>query len=338
MKPKLSVLLTGASGSVGIEVLKQLHSSGKYRVTVFEVNTPASVKALSPFAKDVEIIYGDIRKEQDVQAACKGKDVVIHLAAIIPPVADDKPELARAVNVGGTRNLTRALEQHSPDAFLLYSSSVSVYGDRVEEPNIRIGDPITPSVGDEYALTKIAAEALVRGSQLKWSIFRLGAVMGRHKISKLMFHQPLNTSFEIVTREDTARAFVHAIEKQDVLLGRTFNLGGGEKCLSSYEEFLERSFEIAGLGGLDFPPMSFAEKNFHCGFYSDGYELENILHFRKDTLDSHFEKEQQKTSAALKLITSVFRKPIKYYLQTLSEPLEAYKTNDAKGMQRYFHE
>ena len=338
MKSKLSVLLTGASGSVGIEVLKQLHSSGNYRVTVFEVNTPASVKALSSFKDDVEIIYGDIRKEQDVEAACKGQDIVIHLAAIIPPVADDKPELAFAVNVSGTANLIKALEQHSPEAFLFYSSSVSVYGDRVVDPNIRIGDPITPSEGDEYALTKIAAEALVRGSKLKWSIFRLGAVMGRHKISKLMFHQPLNTSFEIVTREDTARAFVHAIEKQDVLLGRTFNLGGGEKCLSSYQEFLERSFEVAGLGKLDFPPKSFAEKNFHCGFYADGDVLENILHFRRDTLDSHFEKERQKTSAALKLITSIFRKPIKYYLQTLSEPLEAYKTNDAKGMQRYFHE
>lgn len=338
MKSKPSVLLTGASGSVGIEVLKQLHSSGIYRVTVFEVDAPASVKALSPFKDDVEIIYGDIRKEQDVQAACKGKDVVIHLAALIPPVADEKPELAYKVNVGGTENLIRALEEHSPQAFFLYSSSVSVYGDRVAEPNIRIGDPIKPSEGDEYALTKIAAEALLRNSKLRWSIFRLGAVTGRHKISKLMFHQPLNTSFEIVTREDTARAFVNAIEKQDELLGRTFNLGGGEKCLSSYEEFLERSFQVAGLGKLDFPPKSFAEKNFHCGFYADGDELENILHFRKDTLDSHFEKERQKTSAALKLITSIFRRPIKYYLQTLSEPLEAFKTNDIKEMQRYFHE
>ncbi len=338
MKPKLSVLLTGASGSVGIEVLKQLHSSGKYRVTVFEVNTPAAVKALAPFKNDVEIIYGDIRKEQDVENACKEQDVVIHLAALIPPVADDKPELAYAVNVSGTANVINALEQHSPDAFLFYSSSVSVYGDRVVDPNIRMGDPLTPSEGDAYALTKIAAEGLVRESKLKWSTFRLGAVMGRHKISKLMFHQPLNTSFEIVTREDTARAFVHAIDKRDELMGRTFNLGGGEECLCSYEEFLERSFEVAGLGKLDFPPKSFAEKNFHCGYYADGYVLENILHFRRDTLESHFEKEQQKTSAALKLITSMFRKPIKYYLQTLSEPLEAYKTNDAKGMQRYFHE
>lgn len=337
MKNKLSVLLTGASGAIGLEVLKQLYTSGSFDITVFDLKTSQSVKIFYPFRNDVHIIYGDISNEKDVNQACVGQDIVIHLAALIPPIADEQPALAYKINVVGTENLIKALEQDSPNAFLLYSSSISVYGDRVKNPNIKVTDPLTPSDGDEYALTKIAAEKLIQNSKLNWSIFRLCAIMGKHKISKLMFHQPLNTSLEIATLEDTARAFVNAIQKRDELSKKIFNLGGGEKCRSTYENFLERSFEIAGLGKLDFPPKSFADKNFHCGYYVDGDDLERILHFQNDTMDSYFEKEKMKISPIKKLFTSINRHSIKYFLKMKSEPLKAFKNNVVKTIKHYFN-
>lgn len=337
MKTKLRVLLTGASGAVGLEVLKQLNYSKLYDVTVFDIKTPRTIKILSGFSHGTNIIYGDISNEQDLRIACIEQDIVIHLAAIIPPLADEQPELAHKVNVSGTENLIRSLEQLSPNAFLFYSSSVSIYGDRVEYPNIKVTDPANPSEGDEYAKTKMAAEKLIQNSKLNWSIFRLCAIMGRHKISKLMFHQPLNTSFEIATLEDTGRAFVNAIQKRDELSGKIFNLGGGEQCRSTYEEFLERSFKIAGLGKLDFAPKSFADKNFHCGFYQDGEDLENIIHFRRDSMDSYFEREKGKISCIKKLITSILRRPIKYFLQKKSEPLKALRDNTIKAIKHFFN-
>ena len=336
MENRTNVLLTGASGGVGIEVLKQLSNAKKYNITVFDIKSSHSVKTFSPYKSQIEIIYGNIANKQEVAFACKNKDVVIHLAAIIPPLADEKPELAYKVNVEGTENIIKGLEAFSPKAFLLYSSSISVYGDRVENPYIVISDPLIPSEGDEYAVTKIEAENLIKSSKLDWSIFRLCAIMGKHKVSKLMFHQPLNTSFEIATLSDTARAFVLAIEKQDELSRKIFNLGGGESCRIRYDDFLERSFKIAGLGKLDFAPKSFAEKNFHCGFYADGDELENILHFRKDSLETYFEDQKRNTSVVQKAITTLLRRPIKYFLQKKSEPLEAYRTNDQKEIKRYF--
>lgn len=336
MKNKINVLLTGASGGVGKEVLKQFCDAKKYNVTVFDIKTPQSIKVFAPYKSEIEIIYGNIALKQDVESASKNKDVVIHLAAIIPPLADDKPELAHKVNVGGTENIIQSLESFSPNAFLLYSSSISVYGDRVKNPYITISDPLIPSEGDEYAHTKIAAENLIRASQLQWSIFRLCAIMGKHKVSKLMSHQPLNTSFEIATLPDTARAFVLAIENQKELSGKTFNLGGGESCRIMYDDFLERSFSIAGLGKLDFAPKSFAEKNFHCGFYADGDELENILHFREDSMETFFDDQKENTSFIQKAFTTIFRRPIKYFLQKKSEPLQAYNTNDQKEIKRYF--
>lgn len=288
------VLLTGASGGIGSEVLKQLFQFKKYSITVFDTKTPKSVKIFSEYSKEIEIIYGDICNELDLKSACIDKDIVIHLAAIIPPLADEKPELANRVNVLGSENLIKALEPYSPNAFLLYSSSISIYGDRVMNPNISVLDPLTPSEGDEYAKTKIATETLIENSNLNWSVFRLCAIMGNHKMSKLMFHQPLNTSFEIATIEDTGRAFVKAIEKRSELSRKIYNLGGGESCRLSYEEFLKISFKINGLGKLDFAPRSFADKNFHCGFYKDGDVLESIIHFRKDSLDDFFQKRKRK--------------------------------------------
>ncbi len=333
-----SILLTGASGTVGFEVLKQLVKLPNVKITIFDKETKASVKKLNPYKNKVHIIYGNITDYSNVEKIVDSQDYVIHLAAIIPPTADDYPKLAKEVNTEGTRNLVKLLEKHSPNCFFIYSSSISVYGDRLKNPYISVGDELVPSPGDEYALTKIAAEKILQNSKLDWTIFRLAAIMGGHKMSKLMFHQPLDTSLEIATPQDTARAFVNAIEKKEQLSKGIYNLGGGENCRIDYKGFLQRSFDIFGLGELNFPEKAFAEKNFHCGFYEDGDELENILHFRDHSLEDYFEMEKEKVSGFEKFGASLLRMPIKYYLLKQSEPLIAFKENDGKMKKQFFGE
>ncbi|MDT0294913.1 NAD-dependent epimerase/dehydratase family protein [Mesonia ostreae] len=337
MSDKITVLLTGASGTVGLECLKQLVKIPTLEITVFDKKTKASVKKLSPFREQVELVYGDITNLKQLQKVASNKDVVIHLAAIIPPLADDAPKLAQNVNTEGTRNLVQLLEKQSPQCFFIYSSSISVYGDRLKNPYIKVGDPLTPSPGDEYALTKIASEEILQNSKLDWTIFRLAAIMGGHKMSKLMFHQPLDTSLEIATPSDTARAFVNAIQKQKQLSKRIFNLGGGETCRIPYKDFLIRSFKIYGLGEFTFPDKAFAEKNFHCGYYEDGDDLEEILHFRQDSLDDFFQNEKENFSSFKRLGASLFQKPIKWYLLQQSEPLKALKNDDKKLKEQFFN-
>lgn len=337
MKNRLHILLTGASGTVGLEVLKQLYQkSHKFDITVFDIKSKISLKKLSPYKGKVKIVYGNISNDNDIKKACFKKDFVIHLAAIIPPVADEKPELTYSVNTIGTENLIRNLEQFSTETFLLYSSSISVYGDRLENPLINVGDPLNPSEGDEYAKTKIKAEQIIYRSKLDWSIFRLAAIMGSHKASKLMFHMPLKTSLEIATPEDTARAFVNAIDNKLHISKKIFNLGGGKHCRTTYKDFLTRSFDLFGLGKLDFPQKAFAEKNFHCGFYDDGDALENILHFRNDTLDSYFRKVKLTILLWRKFLTSIFKKQIKNNLLKQSEPYNAFIANDKKIIHHFF--
>lgn len=332
-----NVLITGASGTVGYEALQQLLASNKYNITVFDKKTPNAEKKYKSLSnRSFDLVYGDLNNDSDLKKVSKDQDVVIHLGAIIPPLADEKPDLAYAVNTLGTRKLIRNLEKHSPNAFFLYSSSISVYGDRINNPDIKVGDPLLPSEGDEYAITKIESEKIIQSSSLQWSIFRLAAIMGNHKVSKLMFHMPLETPVEICTPEDTARAFVKAIEKQEELNGKIFNLGGGENCRLTYRELLEESFQIMGLGKLDFPEKSFAEKNFHCGYYADGDQLENILHFRRDDLKAYFSKVENSVPAVQKVATSIFKKVIKKRLLRVSEPYHSYKNQDTQMMQRFF--
>lgn len=337
MNSKIKVLLTGASGTVGYEILKQLHQQkDRYEICVFDLDNRKTRKLFSKFKNDINIEYGDIANNEDVVKACVDKDFVIHIAAIIPPLADDNPELAYRVNTVGTMNLVRNIERLSPNAFFLYSSSISVYGDRLKNPNIYITDPILPSLGDEYAKTKIAAEEIITTSKLRWSIFRLTAIMGGHKISKLMFHMPLATSMEICSPADTGRAFVNALSNTNKISGKLFNLGGGESCRCTYKEFLLRSFKIFGLGNVDFPDHSFAEHNFHCGFYQDGDDLEEILKFRQDSLESYLKNEENKVSGLQRAVTMLFKGIIKNRLIKQSEPLEAIRKSNQELINRFF--
>lgn len=332
----MRVLITGATGNIGIEVLKNLYALG-HEITVLARNSKKNSKSLQEF-KNIKIIHGDITSQEDVDEACKNQDYAIHLAAIIPPLVDEKPELANKVNLEGTRNLINGLEKHSPDCFLIFSSSVTVYGDRLKTPIISVNDPIQTTKWDKYGQAKIESEKLIQNSKLDWSIFRLSAIMGigNHKVSKIIFHVPLDTIMEIATVDDTARAFANIIGKKDQLNKQIFNLGGGENCIITYQEFLNRAFKSFGLGKAIFPDKTFAEANFHCGKFSDSDELEEILKFRKDTIDSYFKQFKASVPALQRFITIPFGPIVKYFLGRISEPRKAIKENNQEDILRYF--
>ncbi len=138
--------MTGAGGSVGREALMLLlHEADSYNVRIFDLDTPANRRFFADFGDAVEVFYGDITRKDDLRDPIIGTDVVIHLASVIPPLANEKTHLVDRVNVGGTKNLVEIMEQYAPKAFLLFASSVAVYGDRLQNPYIRVEDPLLPS-------------------------------------------------------------------------------------------------------------------------------------------------------------------------------------------------
>lgn len=47
---------------------------------------------------------------EDVKRAVKATDYILHIAAMVSPMADSHPEKAWEVNVGSTQNILRAID------------------------------------------------------------------------------------------------------------------------------------------------------------------------------------------------------------------------------------
>ncbi len=336
---KKQILLTGATGTVGKEALKQLCSHPAYEISVMCRASSKNKKILHPYLNQIKLIHIDLSDQKEMEKLEGSFDTVIHLAAIIPPLADEMPALTHKVNFEGTKNLIERLESTSPNCFFMFSSSIAVYGDRLLTPDISVNDTLPKHEEDAYAQSKIDTEPIIMNSKLDWTIFRLTAIMGvkNHKMTGLMFHMPLATPIEIAMPEDTARAFTNGVEKRAELKNKVFNLAGGPSCRTTYEEFLGINFRINGLGAVDFPAKTFAEKNFHCGNYIDGDDLENITHFRKHSLEDYTRLNEEAISGIQKFFASILKRPIKYFMRRQSLPLKAYKNKDKALMERFFN-
>jgi len=289
----LKILVTGAFGNVGLSTINELIKRN-HQVRVFEIYTKNNRKIAKKYKSNLEIIWGDLRNYNDVERAIEGQDIVIHLAAIIPPLADTNPDLAEAVNIGGTLNIINAMEKQRSKPKLIFTSSIAVYGDRRENPLIKVSDPLKPSRGDYYAITKIRAEKLIRESRVNFSIFRLTYItsINKLKMDPLMFHMPLDTCIEICDTKDVGYALVNAIECDEVW-GKTFLIAGGEQCRTTYKEYLNNMMEIFGFGRNFLPENAFEQKDFHCGFM-DTTTSQQLLTYQRHSLNDYYNEVRKK--------------------------------------------
>lgn len=289
----MKVLLTGAFGNVGRSTLNQILEKN-HEVTILEVMNGKNKSLYKRYRKWVNIVWGDIRDPELVGRAVHGKDAVVHLAAVIPPMADLKPDLARSVNVEGTRTIVQAIELQEKKPKLLFSSSVAVYGDRLQNPMIELHDEINPNSFDGYAKNKVEAEAIIRNSSIDWSILRLTFIVppASFKIDRMMFEMPLATSIEVCDTKDVGLAFVNALERNDIS-GQTFHIAGGQKCRTSYGNYINRMMELFGVGRDQLPVEAFSKRGYHCGFMNTDNSREK-LSYQVHTLEDHFNEVRER--------------------------------------------
>ena len=318
----MRVLLTGAFGNVGLSTLKELFKRG-YKIVAFDIKTRKNHKISKKYKGKVEIVWGDLRNQEDVEKAVEGQDVVIHVAAIIPPLADRNPKFAETVNVGGTINIIKAMERQPKKPKLIYTSSVAVYGDRRKFPLIKPIDPPNPNPDDEYARQKLKCENLIRQSKLEWVIFRLTYIVSPDKLQMdpLMFKMPLDTCIEICHTKDVGLALANAVEN-DKIWGKTMHIAGGEKCRIPYKEYIDRIMEIFGLRKDFLPDEAFSKDNFHCGFMTTE-ESQKLLNYQRHTLDDYFNEMKERV---------IFKR---YFMRTFKPIIRIYLLRKSPYYPRY---
>ncbi len=291
----MKILLTGSFGNVGLSTLKELLKRN-YNVRVFDIKNKRNRRISTKFKHQVEIIWGDLRNPKDVEKAISGCDVIIHVAAIIPPLADKMPKFAESVNVGGTLNIIEAMKNQPQKPRLIFTSSVAIYGDRLENPLIRLTDSLNPNHDDEYAKQKVKCEEIIRSSGLEWVICRLTYIVSLNKLQMdpLMFEMPLDTCIEICDTKDVGLALANAIESDEVW-GETLHIAGGERCRITYREYLNEMLGIFGIGNNVLPEEAFSTKGFHCGFMTTD-KSQVYLNYQRYTLDDYFNDVRKKVS------------------------------------------
>lgn len=302
----MRVFVSGGFGNVGISTVRILLSAG-HEVCVFEhpsVRKKRSARLrelLRTSGSKLKVFFGDIADEValseamasfGIDGSSEGPLSVIHLAGIIPPLADKNPELAYRINVGGTKALLSVCSVLPRPPRFVFASSIALYGDRLAMPWISVNDMLLPN--DTYSKTKLECESLIKSSGLEWVILRLSYVVSSDWLpfDPLLFEVPLETRFEVLHTEDAGRAFAAACQNPHAA-GRIFNIGGGAACRTTYRAYLDRLMRLFGLGSASFlPDELFAKSNFHCGWFADSDEAERILQFRSKTLEDYYSEVQ----------------------------------------------
>ena len=330
---KKKVLLTGASGTIGKEIFKELLSRiNEYEICLFLRGSRKNKKLFNRYKDKIRIVWGTLQNYEEVKEAVNEQDVVIHVAAALPDVAFKNPEIVVSTNVNGTQNVINAMLSQSYRPKLIYTSSVSVYGDRRENPIIRLSDPIDEDTKDVYTSSKIKAESLIKESKLEYSIFRVSYVVATDviKLRPVMFFIALDTSVETIHAKDVGLALVNAIDSNDIW-NKTFNLGGGKQCQILFRDNINDVFEIMGFGRGFLPDEAFSKHHSHCGLFDDHETsyLQSILRFQNFTLEDFYEEVKKWIGIKRYLIPLV--KPIlRWYILRKSEFYQNYKNNNQK--------
>jgi len=236
------ILVTGATGYLGSAVVRHLVKAGYYvRALVRELSHTEALEALG-----VELVYGDIRGAESLIEACKGVDIVIHMAAALKGT----PQFILDCAIEGTRNVATAAESGG-SKHVIYISSMSVYDCRTP----RNGDTITedspleelPELRGVYSLAKRRAEdealSYLKDSRPPWTIFRPSVIVGEHynvfapigqKVGSFVFCAGgKNKMLRLIHVDDVADAIVKSIGNSRTR-GRIFNLSDREMTQQTY--------------------------------------------------------------------------------------------------------
>ncbi len=218
-----SVMITGACGSIGSDIVKQVCRFRPRHLLCFDCDETAMFhlkRTLSeqfPKQRDhISFVIGDIRDQERVDEVFEHHrpDVVFHAAAYKHvPLMEDNPGEAVKVNVLGTAVLAEAAQRYEARKFVMISS------DKAVNPTSVMG------------ATKRVAEELCRGmnGMTAFVSVRFGNVIGsRGSVLPLFLEQLAAGGPLTVTHPDMERYFMTIPEAVSLVLQASVLGRGGE--------------------------------------------------------------------------------------------------------------
>ncbi|RED75547.1 polysaccharide biosynthesis protein [Cohnella phaseoli] len=212
------ILVTGGTGSWGYELIRQLLPMDPAEVIVFSRNESSQV-AMSRAFEDPRLTFriGDVRDREALSKACKGVDILFHLAALKHvPVCEDQPYEALKTNVIGTQNVIEAAIENKIERVINIST------DKAANPSNFYG--MTKAIGE-----KLIVYANLLDSETKFVCVRGGNVLGTNGSVVHLFMNQIKHKQQIgLTDRQMTRFFMTLEDAIRLLFKATAQSIGGE--------------------------------------------------------------------------------------------------------------
>ncbi len=177
---KIKVLVTGANGFIGLNLIRELVNKKKYKIKCL-IRSKRNLQELKKLG--VEIIYGNTTNKNSLKGICKNIEIVFHLAAKGDIVSENEKTYREMfkINVIGTKNLLKECKNVKK---FIHFSSIAAVGFTVEgnlDENVKCRPEIS------YEKSKFESEQIVKKfckkSSLKYTILRPTMVYGEFDLN-----------------------------------------------------------------------------------------------------------------------------------------------------------
>jgi nucleoside-diphosphate-sugar epimerase len=198
------ILVTGSSGQLGREIVKQLKLRDYEVLGIDVVESDTTNKLIN------------IRNKEQVKNITIGMDAIIHTAAIHGKHYELKYPREEFIetNINGTFNLLRACVENGVKKFL-YTSTTSIYGKSMvnSKEAVWVDENLIPAPRDIYDITKLTAELLCQDyfekENLETTILRVSRFLPEAENTKA-----IHRLYRGLDEYDGAIGHILALEKQ----------------------------------------------------------------------------------------------------------------------------